>query len=102
MQSNANAIPFNLDTSEDISILDNTPAKKKRTSEQQLLKNQKSNARKKEKSRLDQVEQPVQTAQFEQAEEEEEEEDTIPRKRNIKSHEVSPTIIIILSIRKKK
>ena len=28
---NDNAIPFNLDTSEDLSILDNTPAKKKRT-----------------------------------------------------------------------
>ena len=70
---NANAIPFNLDTSADLSILHNTPAKKKRTSEQQSLKNEKSNVRKKnkkEKSRLEQAEQVkqrVQTAQFEQA-----------------------------------
>ena len=35
-----NAIPFNFGISEDLSILDNTPAKKNRNLEQQRLKNQ--------------------------------------------------------------
>ena len=111
----ANAIqnPFNLDTSDDfenssLSNIDKTP-NKKRTYQQQRLKYQKSNAKRKEKIRLEQAEQvqaaqatktaQVQAAQVTQtaqaAEEEKEEEDLMPHKRNIKYSEVSPTNITL-------
>ena len=105
---NDNAIPFNLDTSDDLSILDNTPSKKKRTSEQQRMKNQKSNERRKEKrekSRLQQSvqsENPVQATPFEQPEKEEEEEDTPPPKRNIKSADITQSNILSSSSKRKK
>ena len=101
----ANAIPhsFSLDTSDDfensnVSNLEKTPNKKRtRTYEQQILKNQKSYAKRKEKTvkgRLEQTEQ-VQATQTSQEEEEENEEDPIPHKRNIISREVYLTIISI-------